>query len=143
MIINYSKKELEVVKKINHAIGSPFTLIDRFKMLGVNSPKMKIIKASLNINNFLILDQNDNICNIELRPKGILIIFQKNSEVYALVIPYYKLSIYKGDLNAYTFFKDHHFIRVLATDKDKGIHDFISKILSEKEKNRPTQLEDL
>jgi len=143
MLINFSSNNIESQRNINNVLGPSFTLIERFKMLGVNSPKMEIIKASVNINNLLILDQNINICDIELRPKGILITFQKRLDIYALAIPYYKLSIYKGDLNAYTFFKDQYFIKILATDRDEKIHSFISKILSEKEKNRPTQLEDL
>jgi len=143
MLVNFSSNNLNTQKDINNVLGSSFTLIERFKMLGINSPKMNIIKASVSINNFLILDQTINFCNVELRPKGILIKFQKHFETYALIIPYFKLSIHKGDLNAYTFFKDQYFIKILATDRDEKIHSFISKILSEKEKNRPTQLEDL
>ena len=143
MLINYSQKNTETKKKIEHLVGPDFTLVERFKMLGVHSPKMRIIKASIGINNLLILDCNENTCNIKLRPKGIIIEFQKRLETYILVIPYYKLSIYKGDLNAYTFFKDHYFIKILATDYDQKIHDFVLKILSEKENNRPTQIEDL
>lgn len=143
MLINFSHNDPEIIKKINEAVGPPFSLIERFKMLGIGSPKMRIIKSSIEIHNLLVLDQNTNTCNVELRPKGIIIGFQKRLETYALVIPYYKLKIYKGDLNAYTFFKDHYLIKVLATERDKKIHTFISKILTEKERNSPTRLEDL
>ena len=142
MLVNFSHNDPKIILKINEAVGAPFPLVERFKMLGVGSPKMRIIKSSIEIHNLLILDQNTNTCNIELRPKGIIIGFQKRLETYALVIPYYKLSLYKGDLNAYTFFKDHYLMKVLATENDKKIHSFITKILAEKEKNRPTQLED-
>ena len=143
MLINFSHNDPEIIKKINEAVGPPFSLIERFKMLGIGSPKMRIIKSSIEIHNLLVLDQSTNTCNIELRPNGIIISFQKRLETYSLVIPYYKLSVYKGDINAYSFFKDHHLIKILATERDKRIHAFVSKILTEKEKNRPTQLEDL
>lgn len=143
MLINYSHNDPKIISKIKTSVGAPFSLLERFRMMGVGSPKLRIIKSSPEIHNLLVLDQNTHTCNIELRPKGIIIGFQKRLETYALVIPYYKLSIYKGDLNAYTFFKDHYLIKILATQYDKRIHAFVSKILTEKEKNTPTQLEDL
>ena len=143
MLVNFTHNDPKIALKINEAVGPPYSLIERFKMAGIGSPKMRIIKSSIEIHNLLVLDQSTNTCNIELRPKGIIIGFQKRLETYALIIPYYKLSVYKGDINAYTFFKDHYLIKILATEKDKKIHMFVTKILAEKEKNRPTQLEDL
>lgn len=143
MLVNFSHNDSKIIKKIDEAVGPPYSLIERFKMTGISSPKMRIIKSSIQIHNLLVLDQRTNTCNIELRPKGIIIGFQIRLETYALIIPYYKLSVYKGDINAYTFFKDHYLIKILATEKDKKIHAFVTKILAEKEKNRPTQLEDL
>ncbi|WP_010521667.1 hypothetical protein [Aquimarina agarivorans] len=143
MLLNNSHNDPEITRKINDFVGPPFPLLQRMKMKGVGSPKMKITKSSTQIYNLLQLDQNTNTCNIELRPKGIIIGFQKRLETYNLVIPYYKLTIYKGTSDEYSFHIDTYFIKVLAAAKDVSIHKFVSRVISEKEKQQPTTLEDL
>lgn len=143
MLINISHNDKEIKQKILGLVGKPFSLLERFKLGGIGSPKLSIISSSATIYNLLQLDQNRNTCNIELRPKGIIIGFQKRLEVYALVIPYYKLNIYKGDAEIYSFYKDDYFIKVEAPSNNIAIHKFIHRILTEKEKQSPTRLEDL
>lgn len=143
MLLNISHNDKEIKRKINDAVGAPFSLLERIKNKGVGSPKLTIVAASATIYNLLQLDQNRNTCNIELRPKGILIGFQKRLEVYALIIPYYKLNVYKGEAEIYSFYKDHYFIKIEAKSNDTGIHKFVTKLLQEKEKQTPTRLEDL
>ena len=76
-----------------------------------------------------------------MRPKGIIVLFRSLLETYALVIPYYKLSIYKGDLAIYSIFRDHYFIKVKSDTK--AIQKFFKKILNFKADNLPTYIEDL
>ena len=83
-------------------------------MGGIGSPKMTIIKANTEIRNLLILDNNADQCNIELRPKGIIIGFRALLDSYALIIPYYKLACLKGEANTYTLHRDHYFVKVRA-----------------------------
>ncbi|WP_010181889.1 hypothetical protein [Aquimarina agarilytica] len=143
MLLNNSHNDPEINRKINDLVGHPYSLLDRLKMKGIGSPKLRITKASMHIYNLLQLDQNTNTCNIELRPKGIILAFQKRLETYVLVIPYYKLSIYKGSSNEYSFHKDTYFIKILAPPLDASIHKFVSRIMSEKKKQQPTSLDDL
>ena len=42
-------------------------------MGGVGSSKLLISATSIDIHNLLILDNNRNTCNVELRPKGIIL----------------------------------------------------------------------
>ena len=86
---------------------------------------MNITQASIDIHNLLVLDQNRNTCNIELRPKGIIVRFRSLLETYALVIPYYKLNIYKGKADEYSVYKDQYFIKVQLTT---AVHRFIQKV---------------
>ena len=67
--------------------------------------------------NYLKLDNNINYCNIEIRKNGIIIRFRSLLETYGLIIPYYKLVIYKGESNIYSFYKDNNFIKFLADNK--------------------------
>lgn len=143
MLLNITYNDPEVKKKINHLVGEPFSLLERIKQKGVGSPKLNIVASSIEIYNLLQLEQSRDTCNIELRKKGIIIGFQKRLEVYALVIPYYKLNIYKGESEVYSFHKDHYFIKVEVKSHENKAHQFISRIISEKEKQTPPRLEDL
>ena len=79
-------------------VGKPFGLFKRIKEGGVGSGKLLITKADKDIENSLILDHNLNYCNIEMRPNGIIVYFRVLLETYALVIPYYKLVMFKVDV---------------------------------------------
>lgn len=141
MLVNVSYNNKAVSRKIDEAIGKPFTLKERWKIGGIGSPKLMITETSITIHNLLILDNNMNCCNIEMRPGGIVVGFRSLLESYALVIPYYKLTIYKGDLGIYSIYKDHYFIKVRADTK--AIQKYFRKLLDYKADNAPTSIEDL
>jgi len=133
MLLNISNRNKEIERKINTEVGESFSFAERVKFGGIGSPKLKILSSSIEIHNLLQIDQNTNTCNIELRPTGIIIRFQKRLESYALVIPYYRLSIFKGESNSYTFFKDNYKIKVLANEEDYKIHNFVKKVQNQKD----------
>ena len=89
----------------------------------------------------MFADQNINQCNVELRPKGIIVHFRSLLETYGLVVPYYKLKIYKGKAEEYSLYKDHSKIKVAA--KNKSTHAFFRKISDLKIKNAPPTIDDL
>lgn len=141
MLLNVSYTNKEITEQINAEVGLPFPLKQRWSMGGIGSPKLIITKSSGAIRNLLILDNNRDTCNIELRPKGIILRFRSLLETYALVIPYYKLVVYKGDIGKYTVFRDQHSVQVLADTK--AVQKFFQKMLSYKADNSPTSIEDL
>ena len=112
-------------------------------MRGIGSSKLIITQASIEIENLLNLDSNRNQCNIEMRPKGIIVGFRSLLESYALIIPYYKLTLYKGKAEEYSIYKDTYFIKIEAKPKDKATHSFMAKVLAAKAEATPTRLEDL
>jgi len=130
MLINISYNDKPIEKKIDSIIGSPYSLIDRIKKNGIGSPRFKINKSSDNINNLLVLDKNINYCNIELRPKGIIVRFRSLLETYGLIIPYYKLNIHKEKSYQYSIFYESSFIK-LDVRKDKE-YLFFKKMMDEK-----------
>lgn len=136
MLLNISYNRKAITDQINEELGKPFPMVKRIKMKGVGSGKLNIQTASIQIYNLLILDNNLNTCGIEIRPKGVLISFRSILETYALVIPYYKLKLYKGQASVYSFYKDNYFIKVEA--KEKRNHDFIKKILQFKQEAKGT-----
>lgn len=130
MLVNVSYNNPEIIRKVDEKVGKPFTLKQRWAMNGIGSPKLFITGASLEIRNLLLLDNNLDSCNIELRPKGIILRFRSLLETYALVIPYYKLTLYKGDLGIYSVYMDHHFVKVRADTK--AIQKFFVRLLGYK-----------
>lgn len=137
MLLNVSYNNPEVKKKIDEAVGKPFTLRDRIKMGGIGSPKLHITSTSVEINNLLILDNNLNTCNIEMRPQGIILGFRSLLESYALIIPYYKLSIYKGQAEEYSIYRDKYFVKIRARKQDISAHKFIKKVMDYKADTLP------
>ncbi|WP_445381472.1 hypothetical protein [Robiginitalea sp. IMCC43444] len=130
MLVNVSYNNREITQKVDQLVGKPFTLRKRWEMKGIGSPKLFITAASVEINNLLLLDNNRNSCNVELRPEGIIVRFRSLLETFALVIPYYKLTLYKGDLGIYSIYMDHHFIKVEADTK--AVQKFFVKLLGYK-----------
>lgn len=126
MLINLSQDKDQLKQKIEEQIGKPFTLSEREELNGIDSGLLEITSSSIDIYNLLILNQGMSTCSIEMRPDGILIRFQAALETYALVVPYYKLKIYKGQAKEYSLYRDNYFIKVKA-DQQKT-HDFMRKL---------------
>lgn len=141
MLVNVSYNNREIINRVDKAVGKPFKLKERWSMGGIGSPKLFITQSSVEIRNLLILDNNLDSCNVELRPKGIIVRFRSLLETFALVIPYYKLSLYKGDAQVYSIYADHHFIKVRSDTR--AIRNFFKKLMDYKADNAPTSIEDL
>jgi len=141
MLLNVSYTNSEITRKIDSEVGKPFKLSERWAMGGIESPKLFITETSIEIKNLLILDNNIDCCNIEMRPKGIIVRFRSLLETFALVIPFYKLTIYKGDFAIYSIYRDIHFIKVKSDTK--AIQKFFRKVLDYKVENVPSSIADL
>ena len=141
MLLNVSYNDNTIREKIDTEVGKPFSLKERWSMGGIGSSKLFITHTSLNIHNLLVLDQNLNTCNVELRPQGIIVRFRSLLETYALVIPFYKLKIYKGKAEEYSIYKDESLMKILADTK--AIHNFFSKINTLKAESRPPSVDEL
>ena len=133
MLLNISYNDIKQKKEIDKVVGKPFSIKERLQMGGIGSEKLIISNASVNIKNLLLLDNNINKCNIELRPKGVIVYFRSLLETYGLIIPYFKLKIYKGKAEEYSIYKDSLYIKVLA-DK-KSTHKFFKKIIKNRLEN--------
>ncbi|MEM9647342.1 MAG: hypothetical protein AAF969_02605 [Bacteroidota bacterium] len=141
MLLNVSYTDPKIKQKVDAEVGKPFTLKERWALGGIGSPKLFMTDASVEIQNLLILDNNLNTCNIEMRPKGIIVRFRSLLETYGLIIPYYKLTLYKGDFAVYSIYRDQYFIKVKSDTK--AIQKYFKKLLDYKADNAPTSIEDL
>ena len=132
MIYNISYKDNKQLELINNSVGKPYSLIDKIKLGGVGSPKYYIKSSDKKIDSLLILDNNDNTCNIEMRPKGIIIRFRSLLETYALIIPYFKLSIFKPTGDTYSIHSGENKIIIITQTENK--RKFIKRVLEQKAK---------
>jgi hypothetical protein len=138
MLVNTSYHNPEIEKKIDQEVGKPFSLKDRVLLGGIGSPPLEITSASSSIYNLLSLNNDRNRCNLELRPNGVLLRFRARLDSYTLVIPFYKLVLYKGDFAQYSIYRDNHFVKVKADTK--AIQKFFTKILEAKASSTPESL---
>lgn len=129
MLLNVSYNNKEINSKINSLLGKPFSLKERIKMGGIGSPKLVISETSIEITYLMNLDNNRNVCNIEMRPKGIIVGFRSLLDSYGIIVHYHKLVITKGNGDEYAIQSDNFFIRIKAPENDNSIHDYIKKIV--------------
>ena len=131
MLLNVSYNDPKQEQTITDLVGKPFSLRERIKFSGVGSPKLQIVSSSPKIANLLLLDSNLDLCNIEIRPKGIIVRFRSLLETYAMIIPFYKLSVFKGKSASYSLHADGQKIEIRS---DKKTSKFFSKIMRFKAK---------
>ncbi|MGB3591729.1 MAG: hypothetical protein WBA16_08620 [Nonlabens sp.] len=141
MLYNVSYNNPEIDRKIRNEVGHVLNLKERWKLKGIGSPKLQMTSCSIQIHNLMVLDNNANNCNIEIRKEGIIVRFRSLLETYALPIPFYKLTIYKGRAEEYSIHRDNYFVKVRA-DK-KSIHQFFVKINSLKSDQGFEYIDDL
>jgi hypothetical protein len=142
MLVNTSYNEKKINDAIDNLVGKSYTFFENLKLKGIGSPRLDILKTSVEIGILLSYDNNRNFCNIELRPKGLIIRFRSLLETYSLVIPFYKLVVFKPG-SSYTLHLDNHFITIDYPIKNKGIHSFINKVNRLKLENTPEYIDDL
>ena len=130
MLLNVSYNRPKIKKQIEDSVGKSFSLVERIKLGGIGSGKLIINSASQQIQNLLVLDSYTNVCSLEIRPQGIILSFRSILETYALIIPYHKLHIYKGDSKQYSIYMDNYYVKVKADQK--RIHQFMRKVLNHK-----------
>ena len=130
MLANISYNNKDQREYIDKLVGKPFTLMNRLKLGGVGSPKLHVVSSSKEIDSLFVLDHNENTCNIELRPNGVILRFRSLLETYGLIIPYYKLTIFKGTGEAYSIHMEHH--KVSISTKSKNVREFFKKIQQQK-----------
>ena len=130
MLKNLSYKDPQIEKQINSLVGKELSLIKKLKLKGAGSRKLYIKKCDNEIYDLLCNDYDLSVCNIEIRPKGIIIYIKSKLETYGLIIPYYKLIIFKVGDEDYTINADTNFIKIRI--KNSSDHGFMKKVNSQK-----------
>lgn len=126
MLENISYTNPEQVQEINKLVGKPFSIWERLKQKGIGSERLKIYDASPEIQEKLHPTQL-NYCNIEIRPKGIIIRFRHLLETYGFIIPYTDLHL-ENDNHFYVISNSSHSITIGHLRSHKINHTFFVQL---------------
>jgi len=132
MILNTTHYNREHKQIIEDLIGAPFSLVQKLKMNGVGSKRMIVDEVSPNMQSMMNAVSDINYANIELRPKGILIMVTKGHKNFTWIIPYYQLVIYK--VNGSSIHAQGRYIHFKDNKTFKENKKFFDKMLNEKVK---------
>lgn len=131
MIFNLSYHKKEINQALEERVGKSFSFVERFKMKGVGSQRFIVTEADAETASYINQDTKLNFSNIELREKGILVWFRVKLHVYALVLPYYMVSVYKSD-NSLRLYGGKWFVNLVPAYHSKMDNKFIRKLLLKK-----------
>lgn len=109
MIYETSLQNPEDIACCNELVGNEYGLFDRMRLGGIGSTRLLIVQYSTVFGSYFPNVEMNKFANIELRPKGIIIHFQKQTSHFSWVIPYYKLSIYQSEY--LSLHSDGHFLK--------------------------------
>lgn len=132
MILNTTHHDPEHKRIIADLVGDAFSFVQKFKRGGVGSKRMIIDEVSPNMQSMMNLVSDLNYGNIELRPKGILIMINKGLKNFTWVIPYYQLVLYKT--NGSSIHAQGRYVHFRNNKTFKENKKFFDKILDEKVK---------
>lgn len=130
-MLNISFPDKKTLDLIEQEVGASFSLKDRLKLKGVGSARLLIVDSSEDIKELTSVNQDLIYCNVELRPKGIIIRFRSLLDTYAFVISYPQLSLYQN-AERWSFHKGGQRLNVVPEMKASANRKFLIKLLNQK-----------
>ena len=130
MLVETTYDNKENKELINDLVGKPFSLLQSIKMNGIGSKRMIVDDVSPNMNSVINAVSDINYANIELRPKGILILINKGLKNFTWIIPYYHLVMYK--VNGSSIHAQGRFIHFKNNKTFKENKSFFDKLMDQK-----------
>ena len=130
MLVETTYDNKENKELINDLVGKPFSLLQSIKMNGIGSKRMIVDDVSPNMNSVINAVSDINYANIELRPKGILILINKGLKNFTWIIPYYHLVMYK--VNGSSIHAQGRFIHFKNNKTFKENKSFFNKLMDYK-----------
>ena len=132
MVLNTTQYNPEHKQIIADLVGNSFSLVQKLKMKGIGSKRMIIDEVSPNMQRMMNKVADINYANIELRPKGILVMINQGLNNFTWIIPYYQLVIYK--VNGSSLHAQGRFIHFRNSKTFRENKKFFDKLLDEKVK---------
>ncbi len=131
VLIRDTYNEKSVRRKIDAEVGKKFSFLERFKMGGIGSQRMRIISSSEEIDDLLQADAKRNLCNIEMRTGGLIVRFQSKMHTYAWTIPWHSLSLFRNGEVLSVYGSGNH-IKVVTEYNESLDRRFVLKVMQYK-----------
>jgi hypothetical protein len=131
MILNTNQSNPSTNKKINKLVGKPYNFFQKWKLQGWQKNHFSIVEMSAGFEAYAVGLEEENSCQLELRPNGILIHFTRLYEDYTWAIPYYHLSVYKNG-KTLSIYRNTDYMKIQPQDANKKSHQLIQTILKQK-----------
>ena len=96
MVFDITYSEKAVIEEVNQLVGEPYSFFQRLKLGGIGSERVQIMKSSPKVAHHLQHDISINYCNLELRPKGLIIHLKYKLKDLAWVIPWGMSSLFSS-----------------------------------------------
>lgn len=128
MLFQTSYHSKETKEEIDTLVGKSIGIIKMIKMRGIGSQRFLVDEANEEVQELLERQNTPPYTNIELRPKGIMLWFRVKLDSYVLVLPYYKLSIFKNT-DDITFHSDQWKLKLIPAHNAKLNISFVQKML--------------
>lgn len=141
MLRNVTYNNPQVKREIRKAVGESYSWTERLRFGGTGSPKLPVLMASKEIAELMEKDNYTNYCNVEICYQGVIVRFRSILETYGLIIPFYKLSIFKSDAGSYSIFSGEY--KIVVSAENAKVHAFFKRLLELKVKQTNTRIEDL
>ena len=133
MIYNRTYFNKDEAKEINNILGNSFSFLQILKLRGIGSSRFVIDSVSKNLSQTINKVSDVNYCNLELRPKGILVNITQQLNFFSWVIPYYKLVIFNS--TTFSIHANGSYIKIIKDNNYLNNKNFIDKMLKLKQKN--------
>lgn len=128
MLFNTSYKNEAFEKESNLAIGESYSFLEKLKIGGIGSSRMRIKELSPKLTPLNKQTTDIDYASIELRPRGILIHFSNRLDRYSWVIPYYRLVIFST--KTFSIHSNGNFIRFEKNKNYLENKKFINKMMN-------------
>jgi hypothetical protein len=132
MILNtthYDPKHKELIADL---VGTSYSFVQKLRLKGIGSKRMIVDEVSPNMHSMINLVDDLNYANMELRPKGVLVMINKGLKNFTWVIPFYQLVIYKT--NGSSIHAQGRYVHFRDNKTFKENKKFFDKLLDEKVK---------
>jgi hypothetical protein len=134
MIYNITRTDINTDQAVDQLIGKRFGILYKLRNGGIGSEPFIIYTASPDFQIELESQEYDRKCNIELRPKGIIVHFRKRSSSFIWPIPFDQLTLNQSG-NLLTVNGDTSYAKLKPRVKSKKNSPFIQKMIDAKAKH--------
>ena len=127
MILLYDQPTPKDERAIRQLVGFPFSWRERLKDRPIGSPRLDIESTSPQFLKHLGSTVDQKFVSIERRTKGVIVYLRNPKNNYVWAIPYYQLSVFKGQ--TFNLHAQGLFMRIRLKGAKPSVFRFLDKMM--------------